>query len=63
LEADAENMSDGWLRSGLPVGESGKVRVGQTNVLVRCVAIATNSVRVEISGSGETQELWLAPRR
>ena len=47
----------------LAVGESGKVRVGQTNVLVRCLAIATNSVRVEISGSGETQELWLAPRR
>jgi len=41
------------------VGESRKVRVGKTDLFVRCFAIGTNSVSVEIVASGEKQELQL----
>lgn len=39
------------------VGESGKVRVGKTNVVVRCLEIRDDSVRIQIVGSGEEREL------
>ena len=43
----------------LAVGESGKVRVGTTNVLVRCLSIGDASARIEIVGSGKVSELNL----
>jgi hypothetical protein len=41
------------------VQEEGKVRLGTSNVLVRCVAIRQNSVRVRVNGAAEEQELVL----
>ena len=41
-------------------GESGKVRVGSTNITIRCLAIGQNSVRVKVGGTGEELELLLA---
>lgn len=41
------------------VGESAKVRVGTTNVLVRCLAIGTRSVRIQVMDSGAETELYL----
>ena len=41
----------------LGVNEEGNVRVGTTNVTIRCVAIRQDSVRIRIVGSGEEQEL------
>jgi hypothetical protein len=48
----------------LGVNEEGKVRVGKTNVTIRCLAIHQDSVRIRIIGSGEERELRLktAPR-
>jgi len=43
----------------LAVGESGKVRVGKTNVFVRCLEIRGDSARVQIVGSGEERVLSL----
>ncbi len=40
-------------------GESGRVRVGQTNVVLRCLEIRSNSVVIEVAGSAEKQELFL----
>jgi hypothetical protein len=43
----------------LKVGESARVRVATSNVLVRCLAIQNDSVRIQIGDSGELQELSL----
>jgi hypothetical protein len=40
-------------------GESGKVRVAKTNILVRCIQIGNDSARIQIIGSGEQRELSL----
>jgi hypothetical protein len=40
-------------------GESGKVRVGGTNITIRCLAISDNSVRIQIVGSSKEEELLL----
>jgi len=40
-------------------GESGKVRVGRTNVMVKCLEIRSNSVVIEVEGSPGKQELFL----
>jgi len=37
--------------------ESGKVRVGKTNVVIRCLEIRDRSVVIEVDGSHEKQEL------
>jgi hypothetical protein len=39
--------------------EAGKVRVGGTNLTIRCLEIRTNSVVVQTEGSSKTQELFL----
>jgi hypothetical protein len=41
------------------VGESGKVRVAKTNILIRCLQIGDDSARIQIIDSGEQQELSL----
>jgi len=41
------------------VQERGKVRLGSTNVTVRCLAITPNSVRIQVAGSDKEQELFL----
>lgn len=38
-------------------GESGKVRVGNTNVIVHCLEIRANSALIEVEGSAEKEEL------
>jgi hypothetical protein len=43
----------------LGVNEEGKVRVGKTNVTVRCLDIHQDSVRIRIISSGEERELRL----
>jgi hypothetical protein len=43
----------------LGVNEEGKVRVGKTNVTLRCLAIRQDSVRIRLAGSGEERELRL----
>ena len=43
----------------LGVNEEGKVRVGKTNLTIRCMAIRQDSVRIRIVSSGEEQELRL----
>src|SRR5262249_16375286 len=43
----------------LTVGESGKVHVGKTNVLVQCLQIRSDSARIRIVSSGEERELSL----
>jgi hypothetical protein len=43
----------------LGVNEQGRVRVGNTNVLIRCLAIRPDAVRIRIVGSGEERELRL----
>ena len=45
------------------VGESGKVRLGQTNVFIRCLAVRKESARIKIMNSGEELELSLASQR
>jgi hypothetical protein len=39
--------------------EQEKVRMGQTNVVVRCLQISTNSVVIQVNGSPKTQQLFL----
>jgi len=39
--------------------ETGKVRLGSTNVLVHCLAIRKEAVRIQIAGSTQEQELVL----
>jgi hypothetical protein len=41
-------------------GESGKVQVGRTNVVIRCLAVRENSARIQILDSGEEMELSLS---
>jgi hypothetical protein len=41
----------------LAVGESARIRVGKTNVLVRCLSIGKESVRIRIESSGAEQDL------
>ncbi|HEY2081442.1 MAG TPA: hypothetical protein VGI88_01565, partial [Verrucomicrobiae bacterium] len=43
----------------LAVGESEKIRVGKTNILVRCLEIRDDSVRIQIVTSGEERVLSL----
>jgi len=43
----------------LGVNEQGRVRIGKTNVTVRCLSIQPESVRIRIVGSGEERELRL----
>jgi hypothetical protein len=43
----------------LGVNEQGRVRVGKTNVVIRCLAIRPDAVRIQIIGSGEERELRL----
>ena len=40
-------------------GESGNVRVGTTNVTIRCLAVRKDSARIQIVGSSEEIELSL----
>jgi hypothetical protein len=42
--------------------EKGKVRVGQTNVTVRCLEIRASSVVIEVNGSIEKKELFIAAK-
>jgi hypothetical protein len=44
------------------VNEEGKVRLGATNVTIRCLAIEERAVRVRIAGSGEERELQIKSR-
>ena len=41
-------------------GETAKVRVGTTNILVRCLSIGPRSVRIRLLGSGKETDLFLA---
>jgi hypothetical protein len=41
------------------VNEQGRVRVGKTNVTIRCLVIRQDAVRIQVGGSGEEQELRL----
>ena len=43
----------------LGLNEQGKVRVGKTNVTIRCLAIHPDAVRIRLVGSGEERELRL----
>ena len=43
----------------LSAGESGKVRVAKTNVVVHCLEVRNDSVLIEVEGSPETKELFL----
>ena len=43
----------------LAAGESVTIRLGETNLLIKCLAIRQNAVRIQIVGSGEEQELLL----
>ena len=47
----------------LAVGESAKVRLGKTNLTIRCLSISTNAVRVQTVPGGTEQELKLTSRR
>jgi hypothetical protein len=44
------------------VGDTAKVRVGTSNLLVRCLAIEKQSVRVQLVESGQITELRLQAR-
>jgi hypothetical protein len=43
----------------LGVGESASIRVGNTNMLVRCLAIGESSIRIQIGDSGAVEELQI----
>jgi hypothetical protein len=43
----------------LEKGEQAKVRLGNTNVVVRCLEITDSSVVLSVDGSSERQELFL----
>jgi hypothetical protein len=47
----------------LAAGESGTVRVGTTNVLVRCLSVSERSARIQVVPSGKELELQLTPNR
>jgi len=40
--------------------EKGRVRVGQTNVVVRCLEIRNNSVVIQVNGASEKKELFIS---
>ena len=44
------------------VGDTAKVRVGTSNLLVRCLTIEKQSVRVQVVESGQITELRLPAR-
>lgn len=46
----------------LGVGETGKIKLAGTNLVIRCQAIRANSVVVEVVGSGKMQELRFEPK-
>jgi hypothetical protein len=50
--------------NGVSLGsdEQAKVRVGNTNVLIRCLSIGKDSVRIRLVTSGQERELSLPPR-
>ncbi len=39
--------------------EKAKVRLGQTNVVVRCLEIRNDSVMIQVEGATEKQQLFL----
>src|SRR5215813_7586984 len=41
--------------------ETGGIRLGQTNAVIRCLSIEKTSVRIQFVASGEEQELKLPP--
>jgi hypothetical protein len=41
------------------VNEQARLKLATTNVLIRCLDISTNSVRIRFEASGETRELFL----
>ncbi len=45
------------------MNEQGHVQISGTNVLIRCVAIRQDGVRLRVVGSGEERELRLAERK
>jgi hypothetical protein len=44
-------------------GESAKVRVGATNMLVRCLTVGGHSARIQVVDSGREMELQLDPNK
>jgi len=46
----------------LGVGETGKIRLAETNLVIRCKEIRNDSVLVEIVGLNKTQELRFEPK-
>ena len=46
----------------LQAGDLARVRVGTSNVLVRCLSVETNSALIELMGTGERQALRLRER-
>ncbi len=46
----------------LEASERGRVRIGKTNVVVRCVEIRSNSVVIEIAGAKEKKELFISTK-
>lgn len=46
----------------LEIGESAKVRIGTTNVIVRCLVIDETSVTLSVGDSGDRRTLTLAPK-
>ncbi len=46
----------------LQAGETARVRVGPTSVMVRCIAVTDKSATIELTESGERQELVLDTR-
>jgi hypothetical protein len=44
------------------LNEEARVRLGATNITVRCLAIRQNAVRVRLLNSGEERELFLKPK-
>jgi hypothetical protein len=43
--------------------EKGRVRVGQTNILIRCLEITDNSVVIQVDGSNEKKQLFLSAEK
>lgn len=46
----------------LGMGEEGKVRIGASNVIVRCISIQDNSVRVQVRGENSPRTLQLGQK-
>jgi hypothetical protein len=42
--------------------EKGRVRIGDTNILIRCLEIRDDSVIIQIEGSNEKKQLFLKPQ-